>query len=211
MRALFIWTVLRHGPIESLQPASAVPNGRIRNINVLQGMSREVVEVSSSAACEGALIRFLQPHAVDMFRLLHIGEAANGDSPVGSAGPTQVVLDVTLLGVSRCVDMTCGEVDRPCRRLSQLTDSSLTCLVCPRGPDCEARRDDLFSDLEPFNRVRDLGSQAPMLIRRLLGLSWAALPEGGPYGTCAGNACAAGRRRSDVKEWMPDLYHGIRT
>jgi hypothetical protein len=185
MRFLFIWTVMVPGRAMTVQNTDESATGGPTTLHEVRGVSREVVEVST---------------------LLQSVESVEPE--VHDGGPREVMLDVTLLGRLSNGESLEEQENRPCWRYAEQDDEAIACLVCPRGADCLAHT--LLPGAQPMPdllRYRDVGMRAPLLIRRLIEMSFAAIAARDEDSDFAAQRYR--KRRSAIRpDWLPATQQG---
>ena len=176
MKGLFIWTVVSHGAVLEKLPDLDADGQESARLTLDRKVSRELVEVSYSGVCGGTLVRFIQPHGLEMVRLgAGESQARDGNGHTSTFASSSLILDVRLLGVSNCAVWSCLTRDRPCRRYAEFAPQSLAFLLCSGGAcvehDQSGQACEWCANLRPTAPV-------PTFIRRLVDLSFAALPDG---------------------------------
>ena len=182
MKGLFIWTVVSHGAVLEKLPDADADGQESARLTLDRKVSRELVEISYSGVCGGTLVRFIQPHGLEMVRLgTGESQAQDGNGHTSTFASSSLILEVRLLGVSNCAAWSCLTRDRPCHRYVEFSLQSLAFLLCSGGARVEHDQSGQvcgwFANQRPAAPV-------PTFIRRLVDLSYAALPDSARCARC---------------------------
>ena len=175
MKGLFIWTVVSHqATIEGLGHSSSRSNNAAL-LTLDRHVSREIVELTFSGVCSGTLVRFIQPHGHEMVRLAEHERRLNSvTGQTSTLDANSLILEVKLLGTSKCAATSCGMLDRPCVRYAARDAHSLAFLVCSSA-HCLSRERSGAAFVQCA--VGQKAQVVPSFIRRLVDLSFSALPD----------------------------------
>jgi hypothetical protein len=182
MKGLFIWTVVSHGAVLEKLPDMDADGQESARLTLDRKVSRELVEISYSGVCGGTLVRFIQPHGLEMVRLgTGESQARDGNGHTSRFASSSLILEVRLLGVSNCADWSCLTFDRPCHRYAEFAPQSPVFLLCTGGA-CVAHEQS-SQGFESCTNPRP-AAPVPTFIRRLVDLSYAALPDSARCARC---------------------------